>query len=168
MENFTIRRSFLLPLGLLLILCLLLLAVVLAQGQPKAKVIILGVLIVPIAGLFAESLFRRVHFDEVALTVYKPLRQKSLLFADVTAVDTVQVRKRVFLTLSTEDDFVILSNAYADFPGLVAALLSRVPPAAISAETKTMAADPPTKSADIVSCWAAVVLLVLLLIRQFA
>lgn len=168
MENYVIRRSFLLPLGLLLLLCLLLLVVVTVQGQDKGKIIGLVALALPISALFVESMFRRVHLDDVAITVYKPFRQKSLLFADMTAVDTLQVRKRVFLTLSTETEFIILSNAYAEFPVLVDGLLQRMAPAVISDETREMAAAPPTKSADIVSCWVGVVLLVLLLISQFA
>jgi hypothetical protein len=168
MQNFLIRRSFLLPLGLLLILSLSLFVVVLAQGQPKAKAIILGVLILPVATLFAESLFRRVVLNDVSITVHKPLREKSLLFADLTAIDTVQVRKRVFLTLSTEEDFIILSNAYANFPQLVAELLTRVAPAVVSEETRVLAADVPVKSADIVSCWVATLLMALILCLQFA
>lgn len=168
MENYVIRRSFLLPLGLLLLLCLLLLVVVTIQGQDKAKIIGLIALVLPISVLFAESMFRRVHLDEVAITVFKPLRQKSLLYADLTAVDTLQVRKRVFLTLSTETDFIILSNAYAEFPALVNGLLQRVPATTVSDETREMAVAPPTKSSDIASCWVGVVLLSLLLISQFA
>jgi len=168
MSNFVIRRSFLFPLGLLLLFSLLLFVVVVAQGQPKAKAIILAALILPVAFLFTESLLRRVQIDDMSITVFKPLRKKSLLFADFTAIDTVQVRKRVFLTLSTEEEFIILSNAYAEFPQLVKELLLKVAPTVVSDETRVMAADVPTKSADIISCWAAALLMALILSLQFA
>ena len=163
---FAIRRGFLLPLGLLLLQSLVLLVICLVKGEPLAKVIILGAIILPIAGLFVESACRRVVVAETGVTVFKVLRKKTLLFSDLTEVETVQVRKRAFLTLSTAEDFLILSNAYAGFPALVQELLERVPEATISAETRKMAQNPPVKSSDIVSCWVGVLLLTLILYSQ--
>lgn len=167
MNNFQIRRTFLLPLGILLILSLLLLATVLIQGQPTVKAVILGILILPISGLFLESFFRRVHFDDEAITIYKPFREKRLKFAELTEVETLQVKKRVFLTLSTMEDFMIMSNAYADFPLLVNTILEHSPDRIITDETRRMAANPPSKSSDIFSCWLAAILMAIILVLQF-
>jgi hypothetical protein len=166
-RSFHIRRTFLFPLGLLLALCLVLLVVTLIQGQPKAKVLILGCIILPVAILFIESAFRRTVIDENRVTVFKLGRKASLAFADLTALETMMVRKRAFLTLCAGEDFLIISNAYADFPGLVRTLLQRAPAAAITEETRKMAEAPPTKSTDIVSCWLAVGLLALILYLQW-
>ena len=165
-RTYRIRKAFLLPLGLLLGLCLVLLALCLVQGQPPGKAVILGCIILPVAGLFVESLFRRTVIGADRMTVFKLLRRKSLPLAEVTAVETVMVRKRVFLTVCADEEFLILSNAYADFPDLVETLLRRVPENAVSEETRTMAANPPVKSSDIVSCWLAVALLLLILYGQ--
>lgn len=167
MSSFSIRKSFLLPLGLLLLLSFALFAVCLIQGQPLAKVVILGFIILPVLTLFVESAFRRVTISETDLIVFRFLRQKTLRFSEITSVDTVRVRKRAFLTLSAGDDFVILSNAYAAFPEMVKALLSQVPGESISSETRELAEAPPVKSSDIVSCWAAVILMALILYMQF-
>ena len=164
--RFSIRKAFLFPLGLLLFLSLTLLAVCVIQGQPRAKILILGFMLLPITALFIESAFRRTVIDDREVTVFKFLRRKSLRFADVTSLETVQVRKRAFLTLSAGDDFQIFSNAYDSFPTLVEVLLARVPPHAVSEETRAMAESPPVKSADIVSCWLGVVLLSLILYIQ--
>ncbi len=165
--TFTIRRTFLLPLGLLLLLALALLITSIAQDQPIAKAIILAFIMLPVIGFFIESAFRRTVIDAEGITVHKFLRQKHLTFAEMTAVETVMVRKRVFLTLCVDDEFIILSNAYANFPELVHALLKRVPPAAISDETRKMAEAPPIKSTDIITCWLAVALLAFILYIQF-
>lgn len=167
MNNYSIRRTFLLPLGLLLLLSLLLFVLVIIRGEETAKIAILGFMIIPISALFFESFFRRLHFDAETITVFKPFRQKSLKFSELTEVETLQVRKRVFLTLSTEEDFMILSNAYADFPQLVREILGHAPDRVITDETRKMAADPPIKSSDIVSCWLGVVLMVIILVLQF-
>ncbi len=167
MKSYTIRRSFLLPLGILLLQTLLLFAIVVAQGQPKVKAIVLGILIIPVAGLFAESFFRRIVVAADAVTALRPFRQKRLAYDEITAVDTIQVKKRAFLTVSTEDHFVIISNAYADFPALVADLLEKVPAESISEDTSRMAEAPPVKSSDIYSCWFGVVLLAIIMVLQF-
>ena len=82
------------------------------------------------------------------------------------AFDTVEVRRRVFLTLSAGDDFLILSNAYARFPELASALLARVPNQIVSEETRTMAAAPPAKNGDIVSCWIATAVMIGIIVIQ--
>lgn len=166
MKTFAIRKAFLIPLGLLLLQCLALVVLCVVNGEPKGKIIILGVIILPIAILFLESAFRRVLFDDRGLTVFKLLRNKEFRFSEITAVDTIQVRKRAFLTLSAGDDFLIISNAYASFPALVATLLSNVPQGAVSEETRVMAAAPPVKSTDVISCWLGVALLALILYIQ--
>ena len=163
---FAIRKTFLIPLGLLLLLSLVLLGTCIVQGQPLAKTIILAFIILPIAGFFLESAFRRTVINAEGITVFKLLRQKHLPFAELTAMETVMVRKRVFLTLCVDEEFVILSNAYANFPELVRALLERVPANVVSDDTRKMAEDPPIKSTDIVSCWLAVALLAFILYTQ--
>lgn len=168
MNNFQIRRTFLLPLGILLLLSLLLFVTVLIRSEETAKVVVLGILLVPISGLFFESFFRRVHFDTESITIFKPFRQKCLKLSELTEVETLQVKKRVFLTLSTAEEFMILSNAYADFPLLVNAILEHVPEQVVTDATRNMAANPPSKSSDIVSCWIAVVMMAIILVLQFA
>jgi len=165
-SRFVIRRSFLIPLGLVLALALCLFAVCLLQGEPPVKIGLLGLIIVPVALLFAESASRRITLGTESITVRKLLRRSEMRFAEMTAVDTVAVRKRVFLTLCAGDDFLILSNAYADFPGLVRGLLGRAPAEAVSEETRRMAEAPPVKSTDIVTCWLMVALLAFILYSQ--
>jgi hypothetical protein len=165
-QVYSIRRSFLFPLGLLLLLTGALFVVSLLRGEPTAKLLILGFFMLPITVLFVESVFRRTMLTEDRVIADKLLRKKEMKYSEMTAVETVSVRKRVFLTLCAGDDFLIISNAYANFPGLVQSLLARVPATAISEETRQMAAAPPVKSTDVVSCWLAVALLAFLIYIQ--
>jgi len=164
---YVIRRAFVLPLALVLLLCAVLLGVSLVQGQPIAKAIILGGLMLPLLLLLIESIVRRLTLTDEALVARKLLGEKTLKFAEVTAVETVRMRKRTYLTVCADDEFVIISNSYGDFPGLVAELLARVPEAAVSPETRSMAENPPVKYGDIVSAWLGVGLLIYLLLAQF-
>lgn len=166
-QTFVIRRGFLVPLGLLLLEILALLVICLVQQQPIAKVVILVGLTLPIAGLFVESCFRRLVLDADRLTAKRLLREKTLHLAEITDFDTVIVRNRVYLTLTAGDEFLILSNSYADFPRLVNGLIERIPPDVVSEATRRMAEAPPRKTSDIVSGWLGVVLLVYILYAQF-
>lgn len=165
-RHFRIRRAFLLPLGLLLALSAALLIVTLIQGQSTGKILVLGALIIPVAGLFLESATRRTEIGTKAITIHKFLRERTLPYDEVTEVEAVVVKKRAFLSISSEQQFIIISNAYSDFPMLVQSLLARVPDEVVTEQARQMAADPPVKSADIISCWIAAALMALILAVQ--
>lgn len=167
-RSYVIRRAFVLPLGLAVVLILALLAVSILHGQPIAKIAFLVVFAVPVMVLFIASAFRRLTIDTGGVTVASPFRTKHIDFTRVTALETVQVRSRVFLTLSAgEDEFLIISNGYGDFAGIIRAVMESVPPAAITDEARQLAAAPPTRHADVVMAWFTVVALVYVLAAQF-
>ncbi len=167
-RTFVIRRSFVVPMGLLVVLTFVLLVVCILQGQSIAKVVILAGLILPLAVLFVESALRRLIVDQNGITAIRVFRQRSLDFADVTSLETVRVRNRVFMTLvAGEDDFLIISNSYGDFPVLLAILIDAVPDGAVTAETEQLAQKPPLRQADVFTAWFAVSAMVYVLIAQF-
>ncbi len=165
-KEFVIRRLFLLPLGILVLLLFALLAVTLMKGGEVGKAVILGCLILPVVLLFVESFFRKAEVGPEGVTVRKLLRTRHIPFGELTALDLVQVRKRAFLTLSTEEHFMILSNAYGGFPDLVMAVIDRAPAEVVTEELRQTGAKVPMKSSDIVSCWLAVALVAFILFLQ--
>ncbi len=167
-RSFVIRRAIVVPIGLLIVLMIALLVVCILQGQPIAKVIILAILIIPVVVLFAESAFRRVVIDQSGVTAVRPFRQRQLLFAEVTSLETVKVRSRVFMTLSAgDDDFLIISNSYGDFPALVERLVAMAPEGTVTEETRQLAKNPTLRQADIFTVWFAVIALIYILMAQF-
>ena len=164
--TFRIRKSFLLPLGLVVLLTLGLLLTCILLGLPLAKTIILGAFLLPVIILFAESSCRRVTIDAEGVQMDKLLRSKRISYPEMTSIDTVRVRKRAFVSLSSEEDFLILSNSYADFSRMLKLLLKYAPAAVLSEETRQLADNPPEKSSDIFSAWLAVGILVLILYVQ--
>jgi hypothetical protein len=167
-RRYVIRRALVAPLGLLLLLMGALLVVSLVQGQPFAKVAFLLIFALPVAVLFIASACRRLDIDSTGVTATRPFRSRRIDFARVTTLETVQVRSRVFLTLAAGDDeFLIVSNGYADFPGLVRTLVAALPEAAVTEETRQLAAAPPVRHADIAMVWFAVVAMVYILVAQF-
>lgn len=167
-KTFVIRHSFVIPLGLLVALTLALLMICLLQGQPLAKAVILAGLLTPLAILFVESAFRRLVIDTTDVTAYRPFRQRRMRFADVTSLEAVRVRSRVFLTLvAGDDDFLIISNSYGDFPVLLDSLIESLPPEVVADETRQLAKQPPLRQADVFTAWFAVIALVYVLLAQF-
>lgn len=165
-HSFSIRRSFLIPLGLVVLLTLVLLISSLFRQIPLAKILILTAFMLPAVLLLVESSRRRVIIEPEAIQIKKLFRSKRINFADMTSIDTVRVRKRVFISLSSEADFIILSNSYANFGRLLETLLARVPEPVISEETRQLAGNPPAKSSDIFSAWLAVAVLLLIIYVQ--
>ncbi|OEU71967.1 MAG: hypothetical protein BA864_15860 [Desulfuromonadales bacterium C00003093] len=163
---FSIRRSFLLPLGLIVLLTLILLISCLLLQVPLAKTLILAAFMIPAILLFAESCLRRVYIEEDGIQINKLFRNKRISYAEMTEIDTVVVRKRAFVSLSSETDFIVLSNSYDHFDQLLTELLARAPATVISEETKKLASQPPKKSSDMFSAWLAVVVLVVIIYVQ--
>jgi len=153
---FSIRTNFLIPLGLVVFLAGVLLISCLFLHLPLTKTLILAIFLLPAAVLFAED----------GILVNKLFRSKRLKYEDLTSIDTVLVRKRAFISLSTEEDFIILSNSYDHFGLLLKLLLEKAPEQVISEETRQLAIKPPEKSSDIFSAWVAVAVLLLILYVQ--
>ena len=167
-RTFVIRRTFVVPLGLLVALTLALLVVCLLQGQALAKIVILAGLSVPLMALFVESAFRSLVVGPGEVTARRPFRQRSMRYADVTSLESVRVRNRVFITLvAGDDDFLIISNSYGDFPALLNSLIESVPAGTVADETRQLAEQPPLRQADIFTAWFAVIALVYVLLAQF-
>jgi hypothetical protein len=82
---------------------------------PLAKILILVVFLLPVSIIFIESSFRKIHITDDSVEIKKLFRSKRLSYTELTEIDTIQVRKRVFISLSSENDFIILSNSYEQF-----------------------------------------------------
>jgi hypothetical protein len=163
---YSIRKSFLLPLGLVVVLSLILLASAFFLQLPMAKTIILAAFLLPVCIIFAESSLRKVSITEDAIEVNKLFCSKRLTYTELTAVDTIQVRKRAFVSLSSENDFMILSNSYEQFGQLLKQLVTRAPETVVSDETRQLAENPPNKCSDVFSAWLAVAVLALIIFVQ--
>ena len=167
-RRFVIRRAFVASLGLVLVLMVALMAVSIQQGQPLAKVLFLLVFAVPVAVLFVESACRWLEVDAAGVTARRLLRSRRIDFAEVTALETVRVRSRVFLTLvAGNEEYLIVSNGYADFPGLVRLLVTVLPETVVTDETRQLAKAPPQRYADVAMAWFAIIALVYVLVAQF-
>ena len=165
-KRYKIQTALLLPLGLSLLFGFLLLALCLYQKEPVSKLVILSLIILFFAIVFLESSFRCIVIDDSAITHHKLLRQKTLSWAEINSFDALSLKKRVFSTLSSEDSFLIFTNAYANHADLMQEILARLPENSASAETRELASFPPVKRGDIISFWITAIILGGILLYQ--
>lgn len=167
MQRYVIRRAFLLPLGLMLTLGLALGAIVVIQHQPLVKLLVLGCVLIPLCVVFVVSLFRRIEVDADGLRAVRFGQLTAFRWDEITALETVRVRQRAFLTVCAGEDFIIVSNMYSKFPQLIKTILEHAPTGTASEETLQMAQAPPVKHSDIVILWLLTALMAWLILQQF-
>jgi len=167
MQSYVIRRAFLVPLGVMLALGLTLGAIVVLQHQPLVKLLVLGCVLLPLAFIFIACLCRRIELDAAGIRAIRFGRETTFRWQEITALETVRVRQRAFLTLCAGEEFIIVSNMYQDFPQLVARVLEFVPTETVSEETRQMAQAPPVKQSDIVILWLLAGMMAYLIYVQF-
>jgi hypothetical protein len=163
---YKIRKAVIIPLSLSLFLGLLLLALCLIQNEPPSKIIVLSIVNLVLLVFLVENLGRALIVGEKSITHKKFLRRKTLLFADITSFEALSYRRRVFSTLSSEESFMIFTNAYENYPGLAKEILARLPNEVTSRETRELIAAPPVKHGDIVSFWITVIIFGVILLHQ--
>lgn len=167
MQTYRIRSSFVLPLGLVVILCLALAAIVLLQGQPPVKLLVVGCALLPLGYLLFECVVRRIEIDSAGLRMIRLGRVRAFAWDEITSVETVRVRQRAFLTINAGEEFLIIANMYDGFDRLLNSVLAQTPPAVVSEETRLLAAAPPVKHSDIVILWGLTILMAYLIFAQF-
>jgi hypothetical protein len=162
---YTVRRSFLIPLGVdvLLLLCLFVLSLV--QGSATER-LVFGIFFFPALYLLLEGILRRVTLDEGGIAVRKLGRAKGVSWDQVNHVGLLALHKKVYLLLTTGKGLFIISNAYGDFSSLAQEIVSRVDPARVEEEVRLQATSSPSAVAPIVMAWVAGLFMVGILLMK--
>ncbi len=122
---YRIRRAFLIPFAVVVLLLFILLLLSLVDGFPAER-IVLAVMFVAALAFFCEAVFRRVAAGEDRITVRKFLRNRELSWEDITHLGAVAIRRKVYILLTTKKGLHIFSNAYGCFPLMVRDIAGRV------------------------------------------
>jgi len=158
-RSFTIKKAFLVPLGIdaFLLLCLVLISL-LPQGTAMER-LVFTIFFLPTLYLFFESLLRRVTVDENGITIRKLWRRKAASWAEVTHVGCLNLHKKVYILLTTVKGFFIVSNAYRGFPALVEEIVGRVDAERVEEEVRLLRGCSPAGIAHVVLTWVAAALM---------
>jgi hypothetical protein len=157
---YSIRKAFLIPLGVdaFLLLGLLLISILL-KGDATEK-LVFTIFFLPTLVLFCESLYRRVVVSDEGITVRKVGRVKAVAWGEITHVGSLTVHKKVYVLLTTVKGFLIVSNAYEGFSAFVEEIVIHVEGDRVEEEVRLLTGGSPAGIAPIVSAWVAAVFMV--------
>ena len=157
---YTIRRAFLIPLGVdVFLLCVLFVISMLPQGSATER-LVFAIFFVPSLYVFSECFLRRVTVDEGGVAIRKLLREKRVPWEGITSVGSLSVHKKVYLLLTTVKGFFIISNAYGGFSDLVEEIVSRVDSDRVEEEVRFQAGRSRSGIAHTALAWTAAVFMV--------
>jgi hypothetical protein len=157
---YTIRRAFLIPLGVdaFLLFCLFVISL-LPQGSTTER-LVFAIFFFPSCYLFLESLFRRVTVDDGGIVLRRLWREKRVPWGGITHVGGLSLHKKVYILLTTVKGFFIVSNAYGGFSDLAEEIVSHVDLTRVEEEVRIQAGRSPSGIAHIVMAWIAAVFMV--------
>ena len=161
------RVSFLVPLILdTLLLCVLVL-ISLFRGTFPAETIILVIILLPLTYLLLESLVRLVSVGETGIRIQKLFRNKTLQWEDITNVDVMIIRKKIYLLLTTTKGFYILTNTFGNFTTLVQDITGHLRDDVVEQRVLEVAERSVVRRADVVAAWIAVAMLAIIIYLKF-
>jgi hypothetical protein len=162
---YTIKKAFLVPLGIdtLLLLCLLCISW-LSQGSTPERLVFM-LFFFPSAYLFLECLFRRITVNDESITLRKLWKEKKIPWTGITHVGGLSLRSKVYILLTTVKGFFIVSNAYERFSELTQEIVSHIDPARVDGEVEQQG-EQQLAVAQIATAWVAAVFMIgIILIR---
>lgn len=168
MQIFQVRRDILIPFGIgaVLLLCLLVLSL-LGKGSAPERIFLAAV--TPMAAaFFLMARDRRITITDRGIAVRKFFRTKEVGREEINHVGAVILRKKVYLLLNTSRGFIILSNAYGNFSGLVRAVVGLAAPEKVEEEVRMQTEQPVQNRSDAVALWVAVVVIAGLVILKLS
>jgi len=150
-----IRRAYIVPLGIDTLLLLSLLVISLLQRGDATEKWIFLLFALPTAYLFLESLIRRIVVTDGSLFVRTLWKKKTVFWGEITHVGCLNLRRKVYLLLTTTKGIIILSNAYEEFVLLTEEIIERVGVERVEEEVRLQGGRSGAGIGNVVLAWVA-------------
>jgi|UniRef100_A0A7C4EYM7 hypothetical protein len=125
-------------------------------------------ILLPFFYLGAEVLARKVIITSQGITIRKLLRSVHMDWTEISTLDYVRSRNKLFLILQTVDGKPsLITNTISPFHDLAKKLLELVPPDKITEGTREALNNPPAKNWPLIQAWIICVVLIALMIGRF-
>lgn len=160
-KTYRIRKSFLLPLAVDVILLLALLILSCAvRGSALERAVLIVLFIVTLLVL-SEAARRVIMIGEGGLKIAKFFRIKDLAWPDITHIGCLSVRSRVYILLTTTQGFYVISNAYDRFSEMIRDIIEHIPSESVEveAEARGQIEHPTRNVSDLIAAWIAAAVL---------
>ena len=167
--SYRIRKSFLVPLGIDVLLLLILLVLSLTFKGSGVERAFLAVVCGLSLLILIEAFNRQVTISAGGITLKKFMKLRELLWSDITHVGCLKLRSRVYILLTTKKGFHIISNAYDSFSALVGEIIRHLDGGKIEieAEAREQIENPTRNISDLVAVWVAAVVLLVIIYMKF-
>lgn len=166
--TYTTRRAFLYPFSVVFVLLFALFILSIFDRSFPPEIVILAIICVPTTYFFLQAVRRRTTIEPDGVRIKKVFREKYLLWGDITNVDVLYVRKKVYLLLTTTKGFYVLANSHGNFSSLVRDVAGHVDQEKIEAGVRDLIEHPVVRISDVVSSWIASVILLGAVILKIA
>jgi len=154
-NTYTTRKGFLLPISLVSLLLFALLLISLFDRTFPPEAVVLSIIFVPTFIIFLGSVRRRTTIGNDGVRIRKLFREKHLRWEEITNVDVLTMRKKVYLLLTTTKGFYALANSHGDFNSLVQDIVGHVDQEKVEEGVGHVIEHPAVRISDIVSAWIA-------------
>jgi len=162
-KNYKIRKSFLMPFTLDVVLLFVLIVISLFTDSHPSERIILVLFFIPLLFFLIEGSMREISIGDKSLTIKKFFKKKIIGWGDITNLDTVILRKKAYLAVTTTKGFYVISNSYEKFSSLVDGIVGHLDSEKIEERVRDIITHPVNKRSDIVGAWIIVFLIAAIL-----
>lgn len=152
-NTYGIKKSFLVPLFVDIILLSGLISVFLSTGGSPVVVILLFVIFIPFLFVFIELVFRRISLEQEGIKMKTFFKNRELKWQDITNVDSMTLYKKVYLLLTTTKGFFALSNSYGNFTSLTENIAKYSGAQKVEENVRHTIEHPLTRICDVATAW---------------
>ena len=154
---FNIRQAFLVPFITIVVLLLLLFLLSLFRGQMWEK-IVLAVSFASTLLIAIEATRREIVVTDESLKIKKFFWTKEFVWTEITHLDVVNLRNKVYFLLTTTKGFYFFSNLLENHALLIRSLVDKLGNERVETEVKNYLDHPVERRSLIVMCWFAVLI----------
>jgi lysylphosphatidylglycerol synthetase-like protein (DUF2156 family) len=154
---FKTKRAFLVPFVTTVILLFFLFILSLFRGQMWEK-IVLAVSFASTLFIASEAIRRKIVVTDEGLKIEKFFRTKEFVWTEITHLDVVNLRNKIYFLLTTTKGFYFFSNLLENHALLIRCLVDKLDNERVETEVKSYLDHPVERRSLIVMCWFAVLI----------
>jgi hypothetical protein len=162
---FKIKKTFLAPFIVMVLLIFLLLMLSLFKGQPWEK-IILAVFFFATVIVGIEAVKREIIVTNDGLKIKKFFRVRDLAWSEVTHLGVVDLNKKAYFLLTTTKGFYFFSNMFENHALLIRYIVDKLETEKVEIEIKNYLEHPKEQHSLIVICWLMVLIIIVFIILK--
>jgi lysylphosphatidylglycerol synthetase-like protein (DUF2156 family) len=156
-NTFKIKRAFLVPFNIIVVLLFLLFLFSLFRGQIWEK-IVLAISFASTLLIAIEATRRKIIVTNEGLKIEKFSRTKEFVWTEITHLGVVNMRNKIYFLLTTTKGFYFFSNLLENHALLIRFIVDKLGNERVETEVNNYLDHPVERRSLIVMCWFAVLI----------